>query len=146
MTFSVSSSTGVTRRSMLFLASVLVSATALFGSLAVGSPTNAKAEMLATSFCGGYLDPAWTGIYRCDAPDNLSGYNRRYVGIDAFERSGCVNYADVWHNLITSWVCTGKYSETVIGVRKDGGWYRGVIRNNNLSYKGMFVGSIWWDQ
>jgi hypothetical protein len=134
---------GVTRRSMLFAISVLVATAAMFSSIAVGSLTSAKAST-AAKFCGGWLDPAWTGNYRCDSPDSVSGYNRKWVGIVAVERSGCVNYADVWHNLITSWVCTPKYSETVIGIRNDGGWYRGAIRNNNLSYGGAFSGTIWW--
>jgi len=146
MIISASSSTGAKRRSLLSAICVLVASTALFSSLAAGSPTPAKAEKYATGFCGGWLDPAWTGNYRCDAPDNVSGYNRVYVAVRAFERSGCVDYADVWHNLITSWVCTPKETEAIISVRKDGGCYRGVIRNNNLSYKGQFSGSIWWTQ
>jgi len=141
----VSNKSGLFRRSALVLAAVCAVTMAWFGSLAASSPPRANAEGYAAAFCGGWLDPAWTGNYRCDAPDNVSGYNRTYVAVQALERAGCVDYADVWHNLITSWVCTPKETQVIISVRKDGGWYRGVIRNNNLTYRAQFSGSIWWN-
>lgn len=115
------------------------------------SPPNAQGAEVAAYFCpvqGNWvwLDPAWTGNYRCDGPDSVSGYGRDKVLLNTYERAGCVDYADVWHNLITSWVCFPK--ETFwnsITVRKDGGWYRGVIRNNNLSYAARFAGIITWN-
>jgi hypothetical protein len=114
--------------------------------LALGSISTARAGNLAAGFACGKLDPAWTGNYRCDSPDNISGYNRDRVFINTYERAGCVDYADVWHNLISSWVCYPKGTELgSIKVREDGGWYRGAIRNNNLTYAGNFNGLIsWW--
>jgi len=138
--------TGEPHRSFASALCFLAITIALLGVLAANAATPAKAETLARTFCSGWLDPAWTGTYRCDAPDSLSGYNRQNVGIRTVERAGCVDYADVWHNLITSWVCTPSNTEKIISIRQDGGWYRGVIRNNNLSYRGQFVGSIWWSE
>jgi hypothetical protein len=113
--------------------------------MSIGSVSTAKGFDYVTNFCGGWLDPAWTGTYRCDSPDEVSGYGRDYVWITTQERAGCVDYADVWHNLIDSWVCYSKYTELGgIKVRQDGGWYRGVIRNNNLTYRGNFRGTIAW--
>ncbi|HSS43331.1 MAG TPA: hypothetical protein VLK37_12375 [Solirubrobacterales bacterium] len=119
---------------------------ALFTMLALGSISTAKAGNLVAGFECGKLDPAWTGNYRCDSPDNISGYKRDRVFINTYERAGCVDYADVWHNLINSWVCYPKGTELgSIKVREDGGWYRGAIRNNNLTYAGNFNGLIsWW--
>jgi hypothetical protein len=121
----------------------LVAALALaMGSISLVSAPRASADGesgVAYRVCEGWLDPAWTGNYRCDAPDYASGVGLRNVFIRALERAGCVDYADVWHNLVNSWVCYPKGTE--LGgytVRRDGGWYRGVIRNNNLTYKGLF--------
>lgn len=118
---------------------------ALLGAMAISGST-AKAGDFAAGFQCGKLDPAWTGNYRCDSPDNISGYNRDRVYINTYERAGCVDYADVWHNLMASWVCYSKGTELgTIKVREDGGWYRGAIRNNNLTYAGNFNGVItWW--
>lgn len=92
-----------------------------------------------------WLDPAWTGIYRCDAPDNVSGYNRTETWIYTNARAGCIDYADVWHNLIDSWHCVPSYSQGGITIRQDGGWYRGVIRNNNTNVGGWFHGAVFWN-
>jgi hypothetical protein len=130
-----------------WILSVLVASAVLFGMSSASPVSNAKAVGFASNFCGGWLDPAWTGTYRCDSPDSLSGYHRQNVMINTRERAGCVDYADVWHNLIDSWTCYPKWTELGgIKVRQDGGWYRGVIRNNNLSYKGQFIGTITWEE
>jgi len=129
---------------------LLIIAVVLLASLSIGTQ-RAQASPAYLHFCptGGtwvWLDPAWTGNYRCDGADSVSGYGRYKVEIDTFERAGCVDYADVWHNLITSWVCFPK--ETwygAISVRQDGGWYRGVIRNNNSTYAARFGGRMWFD-
>lgn len=112
----------------------------------LGPISGARAGNMAAGFQCGTLDPAWTGNYRCDSPDNISGYNRDRIFINTYERAGCVDYADVWHNLITSWVCYPKWTELgSVAVRQDGGWYRGAIRNNNLTYAANFNGVVsWW--
>ena len=92
-----------------------------------------------------WLDPAWTGIYRCDAPDNVSGYKRTSSYIYTNARAGCSDYADVWHNLIDSWHCVPSYSQGGVAIRQDGGWYRGVIRNNNTNVGGWFHGLVFWN-
>jgi hypothetical protein len=58
------------------------------------------------------------------------------------ERAGCVDYGDVWHNLMNSWSCTTSHSEKDMVIPKDGGWYRGIIRNNNTSSGGNFAGNV----
>lgn len=111
-------------------------------SLISSPPASAENEEsgIAYRVCSGWLDPAWTGNYRCDAPDYASGYGLDWAYIQTHERAGCVDYADVWHNLINSWQCYPKNTELgSIAVRQDGGWYRGVIRNNNLTYGGQFL-------
>lgn len=135
------------RRKLAWSATLLAATFTLFGSMAVTSASDAEAEDLASNFCAGWLDPAWTGNYRCDSPDSISGYNRRNVMITNWERAGCVDYADVWHNLVASWVCYPKGTELGgIKVRQDGGWYRGAIRNNNSTYRAQFTGTIMWSQ
>jgi hypothetical protein len=139
---------GAIRRRLAVSLTAVVAAAALLSCVSAGSSLTApaKAEFFAAHFCNGWLSPAWTGNYRCDAPDNVSGYNRENVFIATPERAGCVDYADVWHNLMASWVCYGKGANGGISVRRDGGWYRGVIRNNNTSYGGNFVGTVTWNQ
>jgi hypothetical protein len=112
----------------------------MVGLMTFSAPQQANAQSeIAYRVCQGYLDPAWTGTYRCDAPDYASGYGLDWALITTYERAGCVDYADVWHNLINSWACYSKGTEFGgIAVRQDGGWYRGVIRNNNLTYRGNF--------
>jgi hypothetical protein len=119
---------------------ILAVSAVMLCTMSAGSASSASAA--GGTFCNGWLDPAWTGNYRCDSPDNVSGYGLRYVFVNTVTRAGCVDYADVWHNLIDSWVCTGKNSQVRIDVRQDGGWYRGTIRNNNLTYSGAFSGII----
>jgi hypothetical protein len=115
---------------------------------AVSAPRANAEQEVAALFCpnGGemWLDPAWTGNYRCDAGDGSSGYNRTAARIYTNERAGCVDYADVWHNVIDSWRCVGSYTQGTISIRQDGGWYRGIIRNNNTSKGGWFHAVIFW--
>ncbi len=133
-----------------FLLATLAVMAGMFCAVFAGPVQKANAEEAASGFCptNGYmlLDPAWTGIYRCDAPDNVSGYNRTWSIIFTQERAGCVDYADVWHNLIDSWKCFPKYTQGSISIRQDGGWYRGVIRNNNTNNSGWFHGIVSWKQ
>jgi hypothetical protein len=127
---------------------LLVAAVTLLAALTMGAQ-RAHADEAIAHFCPTsgswvWLDPAWTGTYRCDGDDSVSGYGRFKVELDTFERAGCLDYADVWHNLITSWACFPKetwYSS--LSIRQDGGWYRGVIRNNNSTYRARFGGRIW---
>lgn len=122
---------------LIVLLALLASCTVLI--LAPGAKAENEESGIAYRVCNVSLDPAWTGNYRCDAPDYASGYGLDWVFINTYERAGCLDYADVWHNLINSWVCFPK--NTSLGsysVRQDGGWYRGVIRNNNLTYSGQF--------
>lgn len=139
---------GVPRQRLARLVSIPVIALALLAGMWAASLPLAKADFnRAAGFQCGKLDPAWTGNYRCDSPDNISGYNRQWVFINTYERAGCVDYADVWHNLITNWVCYPKGTELgSVKVRQDGGWYRGVIRNNNLSSAGNFNGIVTWNE
>ena len=62
------------------------------------------------------------------------------VRVFTYERAGCVTYGDVWHNLMNSWSCTTNNSMKEMSLPNDGGWYRGIIRNNNTSYGGNFAG------
>lgn len=135
-------SLGVPRQRMLSLLAIAVAS--LFFMIG-GSISRANGFEYAAGFSCGKLDPAWTGNYRCDSPDNISGYGRDWVWINTYERAGCVDYADVWHNLKASWVCYPSGTELgAIQVRQDGGWYRGAIRNNNLTYAANFNGIIAW--
>ena len=113
---------------------------------AVGTASSANASEYIANFDCGRLDPAWTGNYRCDSPDNKSGYSVDRVWIQTLERAGCLDYADVWHNLKASWVCFGKGTLASMDVRQDGGWYRAAIRNNNLTYSGLFTGMVGHNQ
>jgi hypothetical protein len=137
---------GSVRRYQAGVRELLITLAVLLVAAASLSVSSASAGNLVAGFECGKLDPAWTGNYRCDSPDNISGYNRDRVYINTYERAGCVDYADVWHNLMASWVCYPKWTQVgSINVRQDGGWYRGVIRNNNLTYAGNFNGLIsWW--
>jgi hypothetical protein len=60
--------------------------------------------------------------------------------MQTFERAGCVNYEGWYGELYRSWACFPKEANGFITVPKDGGSYDGIIRNNNLSFKGQFRG------
>lgn len=94
-------------------------------------------------FCTGWLGP-WQGFYngRCDAPDSVSGYGLMRVSVFTGERAGCVTYGDVWHELKKNWSCTSNHSQKDMYIPNDGGWYRGIIRNNNTNYGGFFDGNV----
>lgn len=132
-----------------FLLAAFTVATTVFGVVSAGSAPRANAEAAAW-FCPSngelWLGP-WLGDFngRCDAPDNVSGYNRNSANIYTNERAGCVDYADVWHNIIDSWRCVPNHSIGGISIRQDGGWYRGIIRNNNTSQGGYFHGLVWFE-
>jgi hypothetical protein len=64
------------------------------------------------------------------------------VSVFTNERAGCVTYGDVWHNLMNSWSCTSSHSQKDMYIPNNGGWYRGIIRNNNTSYGGYFDGNV----
>lgn len=58
------------------------------------------------------------------------------------ERAGCVDIANGSNELLESWHCVGKWSAyEIIGIPDDGVNRKGVIRNNNLSFTGWFIGS-----
>lgn len=138
-------------RRVVVLLAVFTTSLAVFGFISAGAPSRANAEQRGAFFCPsegeGWLGP-WQGDFngRCDAPDNVSGYNRTLAVVYTNERAGCVDYADVWHNIIDSWRCVPSYSQGSISIRQDGGWYRGIIRNNNTSNGGYFHGLVWWNE
>jgi hypothetical protein len=133
------------RGAKLWLGAIFVSAGLLI-AVAAGPVSNASAvEPGSYNFCEKWEDP-WQGEGqfhgRCDAPDSVSGYKLLRVSVFTYERAGCVDYADVWHNIMNSWSCTTSNSQKDIYPPNDGGWYRGIIRNNNTSKGGNFAGNV----
>ena len=133
------------RRARLCLGAIAVSIGMLF--VVTTGPVSSASALAPGSynFCETWLAP-WQGegqfAGRCDAGDGNSGYKLFRVTVFTHERAGCVNYGDVWHNLMTSWSCTTNNSEKQIFIPNDGGWYRGIIRNNNMSTGGNFGGNV----
>ena len=63
------------------------------------------------------------------------------VRITTHERAGCVSYSGAeGYAIEDSWYCVPKGTYGIRLVKKDGLPHRGVIRNNNLSYPGVFGG------
>lgn len=131
------------RRAKLWLGAVIASAAMLLAVSAGPVSTASAVTPGSYNFCEGWLGP-WQGFFngRCDAPDSVSGYGVYRVTVFTYERAGCVNYGDVWHNLMTNWSCTGNHTEKHLYVPDNGGWYRGIIRNNNTSKGGNFAGNV----
>jgi hypothetical protein len=135
----------IRRRARFWLGAIIVSAGLVF-AMAAGPISNAGAVQPGSyNFCETWLAP-WQGEGqfhgRCDAGDGISGYKVNRVSVFTYERAGCVNYGDVWHNLMKSWSCTTSNSQKDIYLPNDGGWYRGIIRNNNTSKGGNFAGNV----
>lgn len=133
------------RRARLLLTAIIASAGLLVAVTAGPVPIAGAVAPGSYNFCEKWEDP-WQGEGqfhgRCDAPDSISGYGLLRVSVFTYERAGCVNFGDVWHNLMNSWSCTTSNSQKDMNIVDGSGWYRGIIRNNNTSKGGNFAGNV----
>jgi len=76
---------------------------------------------------------------RCWGPGNYL----LNASVSTEERAGCVDFANSENVLLQSWVCGAKESHPAAYVYavNDGKKRKGVIRNNNLSFTGVFIGN-----
>jgi hypothetical protein len=132
------------RRFPRLLASFSVVAALLIAIAATSAPrADAAPRPGENRFCEmRWLAPFGQSGDRCFAGDELWG-RLLSVELKTYQRAGCVNYTGWYYEYYTGWVCTGNYSSTGINVPRDGGSYRGVIRNNNLTYSANFTGTEW---
>jgi hypothetical protein len=97
----------------------------------------------AGEFCSG-VTLAPYGAYgdRCYAWEWEAHAHLAVVTIQTHERAGCVTTAaGNSYDLKESWLCAAKESVIMRYVTNTSEPRRGVIRNNNLSYSGVFTGT-----
>lgn len=95
----------------------------------------------ADAFCTNvWLQPYGQNGDRCYESTAQGNWHLADVVVFTQERAGCVTYAGYYGELYGSWQCAGAHSSKLVYVPNDGGFYRGVIRNNNLSYAASFTG------
>lgn len=115
----------------------------LAGVLSVSTVASAHADAPGGEhdFCtNAVLQPFGQSGDRCGAGHGAWG-PIIWVAMWTTERAGCVNYEGYYGELYTNWTCYPNYSSGMIYVPHDGGSYDGIIRNNNLSYSGVFRGA-----
>ena len=121
----------VSKRALL-ASSLLLAAISLF---LMSHSSNALAS---EGFCGVTLQPYGQSGDRCWG----ASHHLRGVNMTTHERAGCVDIANGSNELLQSWQCVGSYSTSeIVGISDDGVNRKGVIRNNNLSFTGWFIGS-----
>jgi len=120
----------------------LLAALVLSLGLMAGPIAKSPASPSQEGFCGSVnlspygqqWDKCWAWVWQ--AKLKLSD-----VRITTHERAGCVSYSGAeGYDIQDSWYCVGKGTYGIKWVRNDGQVHRGVIRNNNLSYSGVFSG------
>jgi hypothetical protein len=105
----------------------------------VQAASPSRAEAARVNWCTNvYLAPLPSGN-ECHMPTNLAAYHM-FIGVDTQERAGCVRILGYYGEPLSSWQCVGNYSSTQIYNSGAPGFYRGAIRNNNLSNWGHFSG------
>jgi hypothetical protein len=117
----------------------LLTLVGLFAAVALFFAMTAP-KAFATDFCGSSGSPVWVNPYgqggdRCWGPAR-QGLN--WAAVRTYERAGCVSIAE-GTTLLTSWVCgaAGSSPGWIAEAYKyngGGSWYKGVVRNNNVSY------------
>jgi hypothetical protein len=131
-------------RTKRFLIAV-VAAAAMSFAMASGPVSTADAAYTGTFCTNVWLQPygqsgdrCWMGV----------GYANHYssFNIRTESRAGCVATAGYYGEQINSWVCASAYGWALNGVpNPTAGFYRGLIRNNNLSNPGSFSGGAYCD-
>ena len=117
---------------------VLAVCVPLSSALAAGPVSSAVAD---DEFCTNVLlQPYGQTGDRCYEGLDKGNWYLSVVYVYTEDRAGCVTYAGYYGELYHSWECVGAHSGKQLYVSPDGGWYRGVIRNNNLSYAARFRG------
>ena len=125
------------RRGLLLLAALALSVP-ISSTLAAGPISAAHAE----SFCNWvWLSPYGQGGNSCDASLSEGNWHMMQVSVVTFERAGCVTYIGYYGESYHSWACAPANSRKDLYLPNDGGWYRGSIRNNNMTYGARFGGS-----
>jgi hypothetical protein len=121
------------------VASILAATAATFALFFAASPQPAAAAGFCTN---AWLSPYGQGGDRCWGPAKRALYRAEVI---TYERAGCVNIADGSNNLTQSWACGPSGSApgyaAAVGIPiYPNFYYKGVIRNNNLSFSGKFSG------
>jgi hypothetical protein len=120
---------GLGRELKLIVAGFMVSAAMLLASAAGAVP-------VASANYSCQLAPNST----CDSPISEAGYYTTF-GIFTWERAGCVRVLGYYGEALSSWACVGKQSQGAIS--RPGaapGYYRSSLKNNNMSFAGLFQG------
>lgn len=132
-----------TRTKRLLVA--LAAAAAISFAMASGPVSTADAAYTNTFCVNAWLQPygqsgdrCWMGV----------GYANHYssFSVTTQNRAGCVAVAGYYGEQISSWVCAGAWGQVFTGpANPAAGFYRGLIRNNNLTYAAGFSGGAYCD-
>lgn len=125
---------------MALLATMLIYAGSLTGPVA-GASADTFCPNVTLAPYGHYGD-------RCYAWEWEGHPYLAVVTIETNERAGCVTSAStISYDLKESWYCIGNGSYGMKYVSRTSESRRGVIRNNNLTYSGRFLGTYTccWD-
>lgn len=112
----------------------------LYVMMAAAPVTKASAE----AFCAN-VNLAPYGSYgdRCYAWEWEAHQRLALVGVTTHERAGCAtSAAGSGYDLKEPWACFGKETSGYQYVNVTNEYRRGVIRNNNLTYSGLFTGFV----
>lgn len=127
------------RRARIAL-SVFIAATGLSISMATVSVPKADAAW-TPEWCGNvWLAPYGSSGDRCMMGQGYANHYETLL-VRTLERAGCVAAAGYHGEQVMNWVCApagGNFA--VIYPPNPEGWYRGMVRNNNLSKWGQFTG------
>lgn len=125
---------GLNRKAVV-LAAILVTFAAVIAWMA--GPTPSANATPTNTFCTKvHLNP----MAECDMG---TGYAAPYaeIGVQNFERAGCVKVTGYYGDPVLGWSCYGSYSiNYVVTPQNPNAWYRGAIRSNNMSYAAYFSG------
>jgi hypothetical protein len=128
----------IQNRHLVLVALVLLSTFLMYLGLMSGPVPGASAGNFCTEV---NLTPYGHYGDRCYAWEWEAELGLAIVGVQTFERAGCVTYAAPnSYDLQDSWYCIAKNTAGWRGVRDDNQSHRGVIRNNNLTYSARFSG------
>jgi len=122
---------------MRFMVALVALASSISLYFAMSSTASANEPL-----CGVYLQPYGQPGDRCYG----AGHPLFGVTMVTYERAGCVDVANSNNELLLAWKCAAAGSApgpaAELHFANDGVRRKGVIRNNNLSFKGYFSGTV----
>lgn len=128
-----------TYRSRLVMSAALAALVLLTFAWMTGPVSRASAN---GAFCSGYLFPYGQAGDRCESGIGTAWHHWR-IDNSTGERAGCVQALGYYGEAVSGWACAPPWSTASVYLPNDGGFYRGKIRNNNVSNGAYFNGWFW---